>query len=420
MNAARLFSTVALLGVMAGNSLASPTVTGVSVERDGGNVMRVSYTLDGGPAIVTVDVLTNGVSTAGSGAKYVSGDVNRIVRGNGRHSFYWQTGGDWPKGVSASAASVAVQAWPLSNPPPYLAINMSVTNCHRFYAYPDAFPAPGGVTNILYKTEWLVMRKIPAAGVVWKMGLNETDTSGDGANRSTSHKVTFTSDYYVGIFELTRRQAAYFGGAAVSGFDARPFNNATFADVRGSYGEGYAWPVVKTVKESSIIGLMRKTTRIDLDLTTDAQWEYACRAGVATAFNNGYNGTSGSGISDVAWWNESEVHEVGLLKPNRWGLYDMHGNVWERCLDWCRTSLADDETNPVGPIPVSCSNGRATVYKSGSSGETEAVGRTARGGYYNRNRGDQLRSAHRNWHDETASAATLGFRLACPCPAIAE
>lgn len=412
-----------LLTLFASRSQAAPSVTGVSLSRDGeAGVLKVSYSLSGSPAIITVDVLTNGASTAGIGVKRVSGDVNRIVRGDGLRMFYWQAGGDWPKGVDPASATFAVQAWPLDNPPPYMAVNLSVTNCHRFYAHPDAFPAPGGVTNILYKTEWLVMRKIPAAGVTWKMGKNATDTSDDAAHRSTSHKVTFTENYYMAVYELTRRQASYFGGATATGFDALPFGYVTIGDVRGSYADGYAWPTDKRVKEASVIGKMRALTGLDLDLPTDAQWEYACRAGVATAFNNGYNGTSGSGISDVAWWNESTPQEVGLLKPNAWGLYDMHGNVWEMCLDWCQTSLAADETDPVGPTPVSYSHseGLAMVFMDGTSGETESVGRTFRGGFYRRRSGDQLRSAHRNWWSEKSKAEYFGCRLACPCPAVSE
>ena len=426
MNVVRTGILAVLFALSADGVSASPLVKDVSVSPDGGSVLKVSYNLTGGPAIVTVDVLTNGASTAGVGAKHVSGDVNRIVRTDGDHAFYWQAGSDWPKDVAPASASFAVQAWALANPPPYLAINLSVTNCHRFYAYPDAFPAPGGVTNILYKTEWLVMRKIPAAGVTWKMGKNKTDTSNDGANRSTSHKVTFTDNYYIAIYELTRRQASYFGGAEASAFDALPMGKLsndsypTIGDIRGSYGDGYLWPTDKRVKEDSVIGKMRKLTGFALDLTTDAQWEYACRAGVATAFNNGYNGTSGSGISDVAWWNESSPREVGLLKPNEWGLYDMHGNVWEVCLDWCQTSLSADETNPVGPTPISYSGGQATVYKNGVGGETESVGHTYRGGCYNRGKGDQLRSAHRNGWGESAAGIQFGCRLACPCPAISE
>lgn len=405
---------------------AAPSVTDVTLTPDGGSVFKVGYTLTGGPAIVTVDVLTNGVSTAGVGAKHVSGDVNRIVRGKGAHVFYWQSGSDWPKDVPVSSASFAVQAWPLDDPPPYMAANLSVTNCLRFYAYPDAFPAPGGVTNVLYKTEWLVMRKIPAAGVTWTMGKNDTDTSVNGDNRSTSHKVTFRSNYYIAVYELTRRQASYFGGASASSHDALPMGKLStgkypvFADIRGSYGEGYLLPTDRRVKEDSVIGRMRELTGLKLDLPTDAQWEYACRAGTATAFANGFNGMDKSGISDIGLLAASGPQEVGLLRPNNWGLYDMHGNVWEICLDWCRTSLSADETDPVGPVPVSYSGGKAMVYKNGTDGETEEAGHVFRGGSYTRTDGGMLRSAHRNWWPETSAEASFGYRLACPCPAASE
>ena len=196
--------------------------------------------------------------------------------------------------------------------------------------------------------------------------------------------------------------------------------NPLFADIRGSYAEGYLWPTDKRVKEDSVIGRMRSLTGLALDLTTDAQWEYACRAGTDTAFSNGYNGMDKSGISDIALLDASGPQEVGLLNPNPWGIYDMHGNVWEVCLDWCQTSLSADDTDPVGPTPISYSAGLATIYKNGKDGDTEAVGHVFRGGAYNRTDGGMLRSAHRNWWKETATDLAFGYRLACPCPAVSE
>lgn len=434
------FGLMFAAGAMAAAAaVAAPSVSNIVMTRvnDGSEqqgTIRIAYTLANGPAIITADLFTNGVSTAGIGVKRVSGDVNRIVKGNGTHYLYWQAGGDdWPAGgVALADTRFTVNAWDVNDPPAYLAMNCSVTNVFRFYQYPDAFPRPDGVRDTIYKTEWLVMRKIPAKGVVWKMGKNAIDTSTTDAGRSTPHLVEFTGNYYVSIYTVTRRQAYYFGSGdnSVNSTNSYPYTGASIDTMRGSYANGYLWPTDRRVRGDSICGRMRTFSGIDFDLTTDAQWEYACRAGVPQAYNCGLNSIPATGevteLDDYAWVNASAVMPVGLKKPNQWGIYDMHGNVWERCLDWAQTTLSDAtgaNADPVGPVPISFASGTATVYKNGVSGDTENVGRVIRGSEFQRVKtagGGQVRSAHRNWQPENWSASNCGYRLACPCPAVTE
>ena len=98
------------------------------------------------------------------------------------------------------------------------------------------------------------------------------------------------------------------------------------------------------------------TDRGKMMLPTEAQWEYACRAGELGPF-------SGGTIDEVAWYNDNskgKTHPVGMKKSNAWGLYDMHGNVWEWCADWYDAEL-EGGVDRSGPA-----SGSDRVYRGGS------------------------------------------------------
>jgi len=107
-------------------------------------------------------------------------------------------------------------------------------------------------------------------------------------------------------------------------------------------------------------------------LPTEAQWEYACRAGTTTAYN------TGDTMSDSTGWysgnSGQKTHEVGKTPPNTWGLYDMHGNVWEWCWDWYGTYPGGPQTDPEGAPTGSSSN---RVYRGGSWLHSDSDARSA-------------------------------------------
>ncbi len=100
--------------------------------------------------------------------------------------------------------------------------------------------------------------------------------------------------------------------------------------------------------------MLSKKTGRTVRLPTEAEWEYACRAGTTTMYSFG---DDPSGLGNYAWYfgnivteDEKWVHPVGLKQPNPWGLYDMHGNVWEWCADWYAGPYANaDAHDPKGP-----------------------------------------------------------------------
>ncbi|MDR2733370.1 MAG: formylglycine-generating enzyme family protein [Spirochaetota bacterium] len=124
-------------------------------------------------------------------------------------------------------------------------------------------------------------------------------------------------------------------------------------------------------------------------LPTEAEWEYACRAGTATAY------CTSADIGTVAWYtanSSDKTHEVGLKNPNGWGIYDMVGNVYEWCWDWLGSYPTTASTDPVGPNP---NTGSKRVARGGAHGSTVSY----------------LRSAYRGNYDPFEYGGNLGFRV---------
>jgi hypothetical protein len=185
-----------------------------------------------------------------------------------------------------------------------------------------------GVTNgSAHKTDRLVLRRVHG-----------------GAFPPGTGGTAVTNEFYIGVFELTQRQryhimGAYNGDSYYKGSDrdVHPEERVSYNMIRGATNDTPAinWPYTGTsVGESGLLGRMRARTGLAFDLPTSVQWEYACRAGTATAYNSGSD--SEAALDELGWYsgNSTTTCAVGLLRPNAWGLYDMHGNVEELCLDW--------------------------------------------------------------------------------------
>ena len=214
------------------------------------------------------------------------------------------------------------------------------------------------------------------------------------------HKVTISSGFWIGKYEVTQSQYE-----AVMGYNPA-----------SSYGVGANYPVYYVSWDNAmdfcakLTAIERSAGRLpegyEYTLPTEAQWEYACRAGTTTAFNNGTNIPKEEqtgweepcpNLDSVAWyWNNAGIYEytshpVGQKKPNAWGIYDMHGNVWEWCLDWYGGSyLSSAVTDPKG-----ASTGSNRVLRGGSWN------------YY----AIYCRSAYRNY-DYPDYDGNYGFRVA--------
>ncbi len=209
-------------------------------------------------------------------------------------------------------------------PKEYLIINLSKGPSADKYSV--ATVAPDAVKTIgdAFKTDKLLLAKIPA-GIYDMQGYRP---------------VTLTKDFYMGVFEMTQKQYERVTGKKPSRFkgDMRPVESVSYNEI------------------TNFCAILSCKTGLDITLPTEAQWEYACRAGTATRYNNGTDKPDGlcrnhDTQTDGAG-GYAEHTTVGSYKPNAWGLYDMHGNVWEVCTDMMDWDLRRDPvTDPTGPRP---------------------------------------------------------------------
>ena len=173
----------------------------------------------------------------------------------------------------------------------------------------------------------------------------------------TLHEVTISKDFYLGVHEVTQAQyekvmgtnPSYFQGDEIKGSSSNhPVERVWWEDA------------VEFCKKLSDLPEEKAAGRV-YRLPTEAQWEYACRAGSKTAYSFGESSKS---LGDFAWFYENsndQTHPVGQKKANAWGLYDMHGNVWEWCRDWYGDYPKGAVSDPSGPR-----EGSDRVYRGGS------------------------------------------------------
>ena len=288
--------------------------------------------------------------------------TNALEVKSGTHRLVWDAGRDNPNFVG-DAVTVEVQAYTCL----YLVIDLSGGPDAASYpvSYLSTEPQSGWTDE--YKTTKLVMRRIQPG--TFTMG-SPSDEFGRFSDED-QHEVTISQPFYIGVFEVTQKQYELVTGAVPSGYigDARPVECVTWNMIRGN-SSTYDWPDSSEVDPSTFIGKLRTKAGIEeLDLPTEAQWEYACRAGTTTAFNSGKNLTShyqDSAMDEVGRYSYnngykggckdgrggySDYHTtVGSYLPNAWGLYDMHGNVWEWTLDGYQSNLGmSSVTDPAGP-----------------------------------------------------------------------
>lgn len=352
--------TVSLVSAIA--SAAVPEVSDVVMTQSKTTrEVTISYRLSD-PAVVTLDIVTNSpsgwVSIGVSNVMNVTGDVWKRV-GAGEHVLRWRPDKAWAGNdvtLDQGGAKAVVTAWATNDTPDYMVVDITDGVARQTVNfYPNADYLSGGLlANTNYRTTKIVMRRINAANVPWTMGSNFE--SGRSAASEAGHMVTLTDNYYIGVFELTQGQFKEVTGVGdMSGYRdfadsaLRPLNSVSYNKMRcapctkagANTYLGGGWPLEPYT--GSFLDLLRQRTGVAFDLPSEAQWEFACRSGTCEGQWN-----DGSVKVDTTlpgeWLNGKAPSDAvpvacGSYAPSKWGLYDMHGNIYELCHDWHQNNI---------------------------------------------------------------------------------
>ena len=212
------------------------------------------------------------------------------------------------------------------------------------------------------------MRFVPISAGSFTMGAGET-----------AHKVTLTQPFELGVYEVTQEQYE-----AVMGDNPSHFREAGHPVEKVSWNQAVSFcRKLSALPEEQAAGF-------EYRLPTEAEWEYACRAGSTTVYSFGDDDAE---LGDHAWFilnSGSRTNPVGGRKENAWKLHDMHGNVWEWCQDWSAALPAGEVTDPAGPA-----EGSRRVLRGGSWYHYPVF----------------CRSADRSSHEPDYRHYNLGFRV---------
>jgi formylglycine-generating enzyme required for sulfatase activity len=235
------------------------------------------------------------------------------------------------------------------------------------------------------------------------------------SNEKPPHKVRITNLFYLGMYPVTQDEYKRVMRVNPSAFSANQIRVSTFnpqyrngeqgeKKMRASMARAAAGKItgscpVETVAWVDCVEFCRRLSAMPAEraagrvyrLPREAEWEYACRAGTTTRW---YCGDDVADLTNCAWFNENSgdtSHPVGQKKPNAWGLYDMHGLVWQWCSDWFGGYHDSPATDPTGP-----ERGDMRVCRGGACYSRAIL----------------LRSASRKGYPPSSVSCGTGFRMA--------
>jgi formylglycine-generating enzyme required for sulfatase activity len=297
----------------------------VAAQRPGTFFVDVTYNLvdpdsPGGVYILAEASADNGANY-GISMRTLSGDVGLVTPGAGK-KIVWNAWNDWARNYTTNA---------------------------RVRLIADDFPSTVGSTNAGNFTTNVP----PATNLVWIPA---------GTFNMSGTYVWLTKSFWMGKFEVTQGEYQNVMSNNPSAFTGNP--NRPVEQVTWTEAVQYCQTLTARERAAGRIG-----TNWTYRLPTSAEWEYACRAGTTTTYCFGED-PYGNRLGFYAWYNVNsggQTQVVGSRAPNRWGLHDMHGNVWEWCQDWHGPRPSGNATDPQGPA-----SGYSRILR-GSSWSRDAV-----------------------------------------------
>lgn len=364
-------------------TLADPTITVDRVQQryPWNNIVDVDYTISGmsgNPYDYRVELSATGRKNGESVTVLATNFVNRawcdLDTSNGTWRVSWNARADGGDFIDANAVvKMKLVYLPIAaSEANYMIIDLSSGSASTHYPtrlVRELAPEPSQFCRDIYKTDRMVLKRVYA--VKNDEGYTFMMTDSD----KNSHKVLLTNDFFLGVFPVTQRQYKLVSDKNPSAFTTddvdnpaahRPVENMQQTAVKGAILDNLS---AKTSFCAPYIPVFK--------LPTEAEMEYAIRAGTTTEW---FWGSTASKVCDYAWVSANsngKTHPVGLKLPNNWGFYDMQGNVAVWCVDWFGDISKDPAyvkdgvtVDPHGPPPANGYVARGARFSDNATGYT--------------------------------------------------
>lgn len=409
----------AIIGLAAFASSASVTISDVIVRQQwpwNGKV-NIDYVLigeEGSQHDITV-TLRNGSSVITNEYGSLSGDLIGVTPGARR--IVWDPSYNSPTYEEALMVNFSAALSTADDDNTYMIVDLSGGSSASEYPVSFMSAPPAGGWTAEYKTDKLVLRRIPAGSAV--LG-SPTDEIGHNNYWETQRRTTFTNSFYMAVFETTQKQFENVMGynpvtVASAKADAKPVSYVEYQLLRGTNVTA-----LSSASSTSFFGVL--TSKIsaalsaaglgdyEMELPTISQWEYACRAGTTGSYNNGTtiaDDTETDPNADLLAWYSGNMYAyaegVGQKLPNAFGLYDMHGNVGELTRDKIGyPATIWDGTDKVEPL-LNSGSALYFLYLGGCRNQSQLANKLGAKG---------VRSSSAQYAGPSSNSAQRGFRIA--------